>query len=637
MKPLFLLLCLAAGEWLYAQDPLPDFGVYSNEEYQMKSCRFDTNAGAVVLLDEAVGNHDDEWRLITNHRVRIKIFDKRELSQGDIRIRFYADGGFESITDIQGITTNYEEGSPKSYALDRKTIFTEKEDKLYSSIRFAMPNVKPGSIIEYSYQSTKKHYGGLRPWVFQRDIPTVLSRFTLTLLPGSEFAYTVQKSPNYPIRIQPFPQEGKVYFEMNNIPGLVFEPFMDAVKDYLQRVEFQLAAYTRYGSKTQVNQTWKDLAYDLATDHNFGGAIRKDLPGTDEVKLLVAAENSDSGRVAAIYRFVRDRFKPTPYYSIYATDGIRHAWEKRSGTATEINMILMNLLQSFHFECYPLLAAERDFGKIDTAYPFIDRFNKVVALVNIQNHFTILDASEKFCPPFLTPYSLLNTQAFLVDKKNYTLVKVVTNNHAYRNEINIAAELNKEGLLKGEAEIRSLSYARLMRAEAIIRDRKKFVTDVLQEPGSEWQIDDLTVENLDQEQLPLLQKLKFHEELNPSGGFALVNFNRLTGFVKNPFTASERFTNVNFGYPYHIQLNWQLNLPPGSVIDKLPADKVVIDPNHTTQVSRVIQKEGDRLIVRVIFRQQTTLVLSRDYPDLTTLYSQINELLNEPIVVRLPK
>jgi hypothetical protein len=50
------------------------------------------------------------------------------------------------------------------------------------------------------------------------------------------------------------PSEGRVYFEMNNIPGLRTEPYMDAQRDYIQKVIFQLSGYTnRLGSKQEVN------------------------------------------------------------------------------------------------------------------------------------------------------------------------------------------------------------------------------------------------------------------------------------------------------------------------------------------------------------------------------------------------
>jgi hypothetical protein len=107
-----------------------------------------------------------------------------------------------------------------------------------------MPAVKVGSIIEYHYVSIMKDYRGLDEWLFQSDLPTIQSSYLLEVLPGSEFTYTIQKKPSLSIIAKPIPSDGRVYFEMNNIPGLRIEPYMDAQRDYIQKVIFQLSGYT---------------------------------------------------------------------------------------------------------------------------------------------------------------------------------------------------------------------------------------------------------------------------------------------------------------------------------------------------------------------------------------------------------
>ena len=636
MRTCLIICFLALCQLVNGQSQLPGFGEYNQEEINLKECSFEKNAGAVILLDEAVSDHDDEYRLITHHRIRIKILDKREIERGNIRIRFYSKDKFEYIDKIKGRATNYENGNAVISELNSRSIFTEKEDNLYSSMKFAIPNVKAGTIIEYEYESYMKHYGGLSSWEFQNDIPTLKSCYLLTILPGVEFEYSVQKKSNYPIVIKPIPDVGKIYFEMNNIPGLKFEPYMDAVRDYLQSVHFQLASYTgSYGNKNKVNQTWRDLAYDLTTDKDFGGAIKKDLPNTSEIKNIVSAETTDSGKIAAVYNYVRNNFTCLHDYGKYATDGLKGVWEKRAGSAGEINLILLNLLQTFNIEASPLLVAERDFGKIDTTYPFIDKFNKVVAYAKVGGKSFIMDATQKYCPPNLTPYPLLNTVAFVPDKKEYRLIRILNKGYAYNNTIAVNAKLDDKGMLDGIAEITSSEYAKQLRTEKIKDDPKKFIKDVLQEPGSELVIDNCSFDNLDDDGKPLIQKIKFHNELNVSGGFVFFIYNLFTGFAKNPFTATERFTNINFGYPYDIKLSVVLQLPEKAKIDKLPVDKNIISPDKSVYVYRMLKKENNELTVTIGFKQTSTLIGYDQYAGLKTLYAQITDLLNEPVVIKI--
>src|SRR6187402_1739647 len=155
-KPfLFILLCISLSQ-LYAQSELPAMGFYSEEERNLSVCAFDKDAEAVVLLDHAVSDHDEDYNLITTRQ-------------------------------------------SETFKLNKNQVFTEKVNDYFSLIKFALPAVKAGSIIEYTYTSVMKSYSGLDNWIFQSDIPTLKSLYHLTVIPTAEFTYVVSKKEEYPI------------------------------------------------------------------------------------------------------------------------------------------------------------------------------------------------------------------------------------------------------------------------------------------------------------------------------------------------------------------------------------------------------------------------------------------------------
>lgn len=618
------------------QSQLPEFGQITNEEINLKECDFDKEAEAVIIFDDAFTDYDDDYNMLTTRRVRIKILNEKGLERGNIIIPFYSGDNFEFIRDIRGVTVNIDaSGKPTNIILDRKSIYTEKRDKYYSLVKFAMPAVKTGSIIEYSFVSVMKHYGGLDDWKFQSDIPTMKSSYMLQVLPSAEFTYSVQKKKDYNITIKPIADLGRIYFEMNNIPALRFEPFMDATRDYIQRVIFQLSGLTnRYGHKMNINTTWKSTAYDLMTEKDFGGQIDKSLKA-DELQPLVQAQSSAGGKLKVIYNYVRDNISWNGYDSKYTVDGVKTTLEKKRGAAGDINLLLINLLKSNDIEVYPLLVAERDFGKIDSTYPFLDRFNKVVAFAKADGQQFILDATEKNTPAGLTPYSILNTMAFIVDKKNFNLVRIVSGNKAYKNRILINAELNPKGQLRGNAIVQSLDYARQLRVESIRENLKEFVSGMFEKPYENISIDSFYINNLEAESLVLEQGVRFSQQLNESGGFVFINYNLFTGMEKNPFTSSMRFTNVNFGYPHEVLLDAQIKLPANSKTDDLPKDKVLENNNKTIRLSREIKVENGQMNITISFTRNTTLVFAEDYKELKEFYKKMIDMLNEPVVVKI--
>jgi hypothetical protein len=637
-KPSFILgvLIFASGSTIFAQSKLPQSGEITGEEINMKECSFDKEAEAVILFDDAWTDYDDDYRMRTIRRVRIKILNEKGLRRGDIIIPFYSKDGFEYIEKIKAATINIDASSKISYAdLDKKAIFTEKKDNYYSLIKFAMPAVRAGSIIEYSYTSMMKHYGGLEEWKFQSDLPTLKSCYMLQILPRSEFAYGVQKRNSYPITIKPLPKEGRIYFEMNNVPALREEPYMDAQRDYVQKVSFQLAGMVnQFGYKENVSTTWKTAAADLINDKNFGGQLDKDLK-TDELKQIVLQKNTDIQRLTAIYDYVKANMTWNGYHSLYAAEGIKKAWENKTGHAGEINLILINLLKESGIETYPVLAAERDFGKIDTTYPFLDRFNKVVAFSIADGKQFILDATQLNTPAGLTPYQFLNTTAFLVDKRRPSFLTInAGSSKFYKNKISITAELNTKGQLHGVAETDSYDYAKEQRSIGIKKDQRKFIATHFENPNQGLSVDSFQFINPGIDSVPMKQKIKFSQQLNDNGGFIFINYNLFTGLEKNPFTSSVRFTNVNFGFPYHVLSEQVFSLPPGSKAD-LPENKLLQSEDGKINLHRDIKFENGEIRVKLLFIQTTTLVKSEDYPALKEFYKDMVNMLNEPVVVKL--
>ena len=620
----------------FSQMGFPEFGKFTAEEISLKQCSFDPEAEAVILLDKAVVNHDEEYHMITERRIRIKILNEKGLDRANIVIPFYHKDQFEYIRDIVAYTYNFDEsGRQSTIGVEKNSIYTEKKNNYYSLIKFALPSVKPGSIIEYHYVSTMKHYGGLDEWKFQSDLPTIQSSFLLQVLPRAEFAYNVQKKPSFRIQVKNMTDEGRVYFEMNDIPALRIEPYMDAPRDYIQKVIFQLSGYlSAYGSKLNVNTTWKSLAYELMGDKQFGAQLDKDLK-IEEIKRLILPESSQQDNVRIIYEFVKKNITWNGYDGKFAPDGLKAVWERKKGSAGEINLLLTNLLSAAHIEAYPVLVAERDFGKIDTTYPFIERFNKTVAFAIADGKQYILDATQENCPVGLTPFPLLGTKAFLVDKKIFNIIKISPGGSYYKNVVTIKGNMDIKGLISAEANVKSYEYARQIRLDEVKRDRRRFINENFEKPYEGLGVDSFLVLLPESDSIPLEQIVQYKQQLNESGGFIFFNANLFTGLEKNPFSSSVRFTNVNFGFPYNILVEEKIKLPEGVKID-LPEDKILVSNDNTIQAVRQVSFEGGELKIVIRFVQTTTLVTTNGYNAMKEFYKQMTDMLNEPIVLKLP-
>ncbi len=260
--------------------------------------------------------------------------------------------------------------------MDRKSIFTEPRNEIRHLKKFTFPGIKVGSIIEYKYRSTEKNWMNLDDWEFQQELPVVLSKYTLAIPPNSEFAYMVHKSEQLPITVKPNSRDGKIFFEMRNIAGLRDEAYMDARKDYLQRVTFQLSAYNNGGFGRQKYMTsWDEVTRELNAAAYFGNQVGKSISGTEAFIEQMKALSSPLEKMGRIYNYTRNYMTWNGFYGYGSPDGVKTAWSKKKGNITDVNFVLLNLLMEAGLEAYPILVSERHNGKVYTQYPFVDQFD----------------------------------------------------------------------------------------------------------------------------------------------------------------------------------------------------------------------------------------------------------------------
>lgn len=640
MKKIILLLLSGCSLQSIGQTPVPDYGTISTDEISMKECAFDKEAEAVLLLDKAVATYDDQKHLITQRRIKFKILTENGLNRGNLRIVYYSADEFETINDLEAYVCNTNaNGQISKTIVDKKSIFTNKINELFSEIKIALPDIKKGSIIEYKYTSdAKSFYSALRDWSFQTDIPTLISQYDLTILPGVAFTYKMVKSRLLNIDVKSFKNEGRVVFEMKNIAGLREEPFMDAPEDYRQRIIFQLSEYrTYYGTKEKVANTWPELARFLLQDDEFGKAIDKNIKGADE---LIASANllpDEYAKMNAIYSYVRKGFNWNGIYSKYAREGLKKIWDRKNGNTGELNLLLINLLREAKLDAHPLLVSERDHGKVDGSYPFLDQFNKVVAIVLINGKRYILDATDQYTPADMIPFDLLNTNAFIVSKKSDAVLALTDESRMLKNFTGILSEISENGIITGNVSVISYDYSKLNRTIYYRKKNKEqFISNYFRNEVSNIEIDSFEINNLQSDSLPLDQKFHFSAAMPASGEYRMVNLNLFGGMEKSPFVSDNRFTNINFGSQLLQNTTQVVKIPATIKPDAIPKNMNLVMPDNSIILSRLVDYNESKNIftIRIKWQIKRTVFTPDEYPSIKEFYKKMVELLNEPLVLK---
>ena len=628
------LLCLALVKLGAAQTTQPEPGEFTEAEKSITECPFDKEADAVVIFDEARVDHNDRNEQVFTRRTRLKILKPKGNRYGDVSIRYYSKDEIQFVSDIEAYTYN-PKSVPEVKKVPQSAIFRQKLNDFWSVVKIAMPDVQPGTIIDYKYINTAKSYH-LDDWNFQCEIPVMHSHFSLEVLPNYEFTYRVFKSDRLPIVIKKEKEGGRIYFEMNEIAGLRDEPYMDAEKDYKQHIEFQMSGYAgTFGGTQRYMTTWDEVTRELMQRSNFGSQLNKNIPVGPEWLEKVKAIAPAYERMAAVYNFVYKNINWNGIRSTHTVDGVKETWEKKQGSSGDVNLLLINLLKEAGLEVYPLLVSERGNGKVNPEFPFLDQFSKTMACVLIDDKKYVLDIAGPYTPPFMTPFSVINTKAFLVKKKG-GIITLTETQKKDQNFVNIQARIDDNGAMIGKADIQSNEYARLTRMRAWLHDKERFKENYYTTYETGLKVDSLHMQNLDNDSLALEQQFNFSTPPIASGDYKLINLNLFTGIAKNPFISDIRFTNIDFGCLQSYTVLEYIDLPALLKIETLPKNLRMIMPDTSITFVRYMDVKDNVLRVKYEINFARPVFTADEYDYLKEFYKKMTGIMNEQIVLRKP-
>jgi hypothetical protein len=657
MKTIYttLLFLFAAAFHSVAQKGLPGFGKVDKADLELTDCSFDKGADAMVLIDFGNIYYDrgtvgfSTFKTVYERRTRIKILKEKGIGYADVEISYYTNNNEEKIFKINANTYNLDAtGKITTAEVKKSAIYTKKIDGNYSKMIFSFPEVKVGSIIEYSYTVERETYN-LRDWYFQGRIPVRYSEYQLKV--PQIFRFSVQPSIVDPIEDKQdvinesiSMDEGfmetkslKSNYIMRNLPGIKDEPFMGSPKDYMQRLEFQMTQiYYNENRIVDLSLKWQDVIKNrLNKNEDFGQQLEKNvIPARSFIEEAKQIPDTEA-RMKFIYNHIRRsiNWNGNEEY-IYTDNGIVKTWETKTGNVADINLLLINLLNQAGIKTSPVLFSTRDHGLATPHYPFINQFNTVMAYVLLKDKAYVLDATDKYINPKLVPEKVANTNGFVPEGENGRWKEILSGKSKYKVMAAVQGQIDDAGNMKGNGLVNSYDYARAQRVKQWKENTQKFKDDYFIKSYPGLQIEEIIINNADADSLPLEQKVKFSAALNNSGEYRYFNINLFSDLEKNPFIADTRISDVDFGVHQDYTIFGNYTIPPGFVFDGLPENISMTTSDNGIIFNRTVQADANMLNVRMTLEFKKTFYPADSYPEFKEFYKKLFDKLNEQVVIK---
>ena len=651
--------------------PYMKFGKPLEKEVAMTQYDADTSASAVVLVDygesKIVWNQSQGFQIVFDRYTRIKIIDKEGYDWADISVSLYHnDGSHERISAIKGYTYNLENGQIKKEKLDKSAIFEEQASEHWVRKKFTMPNVKQGSVIEYSYTITSDFLFQFRDWNFQHTIPVAWSEYKAAI---PEYFDYKQISQGYlPMAINEHETSpgtfsytssnrslsnggnfnnnriatSKIEFVYHNYRWAVKdaaafkeERFMTSLEDHLSKIRFELAAVKYPNSPTErIMDTWETLDRKLMENDYFGDAIKKDGFIKDQVENIVAKSENDLDKLLNVYSFVQNKMKWNGKRHFYVESNLKSAFEKGEGNAADINLLLVAMLRRADLDANPVILSTRDHGQVLTYYPILSRFNYVIVEVMLDGKQYLLDATDKYCPNNTLPYRALNSTGRRISHQaGWVDLTVVSNLNETRK---LALQIKADGTIEGTMVESNKGYTAANLRDQINESGKDKFAQSKFENQSGWILKGFEIKNLEDNDKPLVSSydVSITESAESLGNLIYVNPIFSEGLKENPFKIENRQYPVDMGCPYKQTYLVSLTIPEGYTVDELPESMAMRMPDGSAIFRFNIQQTGNNINVTSQIIVKKAVYNSEEYPSLKQFFNSVVDTHNQQIVLK---
>jgi hypothetical protein len=657
IKALLLLLGISVSHLIgYAQKKEFKFGKITPEEFQIKASGKDSAAAAIKIFD--VGNCYFEispsrggFVYVYERHIRYKVLNKNGYDLANYKIGLYkGDGGAkEDLYNMDAATYNMVEGKMVTSKINRDAKFTEEFNKKYTYKKFALPNVKEGSILEFKYTIKSDFIFNLRGWSFQSDIPTVYTEYNVKI--PEYLRYKTNFSGYISVNRTKHENVNATYvsglnstatydqYVLENVPALKDEAYITTLDDYRPMVDFELQA-TQFPNEPfkDYNSTWPKIISGLVEDENFGQFINKNSFAKSILPTILKGEKDTLAVTKLIFDYMKSNIKWNEEYSIYASGtNPKTVFEKKSGNSADINLSLISLLKEAKINAYAVLISTRDNG-IHPGFPVISKFNNVVASVVINNKNMLIDATDKDLQLGMISYDNLNHEGFLMDINTLKGNWIATEPTFANEKIFIyTLVLDKENKLKGNLNQYAKGYAALNQ-----RDRYRTTnneTEYLKnykkdKPGLE--LSNYKINNLNNLDETLIESMDVVIEDNVEEAGNLVYFTPLLfeRTKENMFKHEERLFPVDFAYPLKENYRITVTFPEDYDVEKLPKGGIFKLPDNNGTFKIQFLNEGKVLMVNSIIDITKSFYTPEEYFDLKELFKGIVQKQAEQIVFK---
>lgn len=667
LRVLPLVFFIAIG--LTAQEKNFKFRKVSKEEVQQTHHALEKDAEAAILYKKERVFYDFDanngFRTMRDARYRIKIYNKSGLDWGTIEVPLYTSkNGEERISSIKGYTYNLVNGKVVEAKLKKDGIFIENVSKYRNKASIAMPEIREGSVIDIEYRISSDFAGNIDDFKFQYGIP--VDRVEVSVEIPEYYIFKRYGKGFYPISIEQSKKSRQIDFNYRpefeagmggkgrskteirkldffenvykvnaqNIPSLKEVDFTDNIDNYRSAIKFELAS-TRFPNRPykNYNLSWEDVAKSIYKYDDFGGELKKERVIRDVVDQLKAEASDKNALALKIFEHVKNRMTWNKYTGVGCENGIKKAYEEKTGNVADINLMLTVMLRYAGFNANPVLVSTKSHGI--PLFPTNDGFNYVVSAIENGESYTLLDATEKMGTMNVLPLRALNWKGRLIREDGSSIEIDLAPKKPTKRLVFLSAQISEDGTVEGKMRKQLTDGLALNYRKSYKDQTLEEIMEHIENRYVEMEMDEFEIKNQEVCSKPVVEVCSFVMENQVESISNKLYFRPalFLSLVENPFKMETREYPVDMEYPRLSDLTVNFQIPEDYVVESIPENMALALPDGLGSFKYSIKQNGNMIQFRSTTAINKAIIPPNYYQALKEFYNQLVSKQAERIVL----
>jgi hypothetical protein len=646
-------------------------GKVSIAELEQKTHPKDTAAVAAILFKKGSTtfqfSQNEGFMVNTEVSMRIKIYKKDGYDWANQQVQFYLGNGStkERVTFTDVATYNLVDGKVEKTKLKSEGEFTEKINSYWSRKKIALPNVKEGSVIEFRYIIHTERIGTLKEFDFQTNIPVNYVEYT-TFIP-EYFVYntklkgfitpkttTVTSSKSFTINSKERSdrggftsvsttfssdkidyQETKTTYVLENAPAMKDEAFVNNIDNYTVSLAQELSMTKFPNSPIKPYSTdWNSVVKTIYDYDDFGPELNKTGYFENDLKAVIAGLTNQDEIIAAVLNYVKGTVKWNEYYGYSCDEGVKTAYKNKIGNVAEINLMLTAMLRSAGLNANPVLISTRSNGI--SLFPNRTAFNYVIAGVETQAGFILLDGTDKYSTPNVLPFRDLNWFGRLIRKDGSSEEVDLMPKTPSADNVTMMYAIDASGNISGKLRRQRTNHNAMDFRSEIENVKEEEYLEKLENKHEKIEISDYSRTNEKDIKLPITETCSFTGTNLCDVIGDKIYINPMLFFTQkhSPFNQEVREYPIDYGFPFVDKYALNITLPDGYEIEVLPKSIKLSMEDDMGAFSFISNSSGNKIQLTITHQINTPIISSVNYSTLKDYYQGMITKETEKIILK---